>query len=63
MRSRKVYHYDPEEACFSSVKHHPENNKEGHFELFTKPANKYFFVEGFNPSGIKDAIVVGKNEA
>jgi len=36
---------------------------EGHYEKVTKDVNKYWFTEGFSPSGVKGALVVSKAEA
>lgn len=59
LRSRKVYFYDPDRSCFPQHVVRPENVIDSHYEKITKNVNKYFYVEGQVPSGLKGAIVVG----
>lgn len=63
LRSRKIYFFDPEKSCFPIKKETTVELPVGHFELVTKNANKYFYTEGFEPSGVKGAVVVDANEA
>ena len=63
IRSRKVYYFDPAKACFPYLGKVALQIPEGHFEKVTKDANKYWFNEGFKPSGVKGALVVSKAEA
>ena len=35
----------------------------GHFEKVTKDVQKYVYVDGFNPSGIKGSLVVSKGKS
>ncbi len=63
IRKRKIYFYDPERSCFPEKSRKEEEVVDDHYEKITKNVNKYFFVEGQVPSGVKGALVVGKKEA
>jgi len=63
IRKRKLYYYDPEKSCFPDKSKKEDDIIDNHYEKITKNVNKYFFVEGQVPSGVKGALVVGKKEA
>ena len=62
LNGRAVFYYDHVKYCgIDSIK--KSGKKKGHFEKVIKNKVDYFFVNGFNPSGLPGAFVVTPKEA
>lgn len=67
LNGRAVFHYDFNKyECPELTNKLNKKNKEtksGHYEKITKNAEKYFYVPGFEPSGLPNSILVTEEEA
>lgn len=67
LNGRAVFHYDHNKYdCpeLSNVSNNKDTDKSsGHYEKVTKEVERYFYVPGYEPSGLPNSILVTENEA